>query len=622
MTDLMDTGITLLPAETFDIVPTHLAVQAMRDNGYKNAAYALAELMDNAIQAGAKNVELLCAEKDTLVNNKKRKRVDQIAVLDDGSGMTADVLRMALQFGNGTRLDPSQHNGIGRFGMGLPASSISQCTRVDVWTWQNGVESALHTYLDLHEIRERRLGFVPAPQSKQIDPLWRESGHTFADSGTLVVWSQLDRCRWSSARALIDNTEKVIGRMYRKFLNNGKVRIRFVSLHIGDLAGTISERYALPNDPGYLMPVTSCPAPFDSKPLFQPWEEKGGSHEATYNIAYHGKKHLVTIRFSYAKDEARPSDQAGRLPYGQHAKSNIGVSIVRAGRELELDQGFVLQYDPTERWWGIEVDFPPALDELFGVTNNKQSARHFADLAKIDITSLLQGGVTINEAMAEMAAEDDPRGPLLELANKIKNSLASIREQIKLQGRGMRTISADDTEMPPTPPRAETTATARTTERKQEGHVGRSDKDESLPSAERQETIERTMLADGTNPTEAKTKASDAIQFGLKYIFAHAELDAAGFFSVKSVGGAIIITLNTAHPAYKNLVEALEDNTPSDDPKVLQDRLENAADGLKLLLTAWARYEDELPEGPRRQTARDARNDWGRVARTFLSRDE
>jgi hypothetical protein len=25
----------------------------MRDNGYKNAAYALAELMDNAIQAGA-----------------------------------------------------------------------------------------------------------------------------------------------------------------------------------------------------------------------------------------------------------------------------------------------------------------------------------------------------------------------------------------------------------------------------------------------------------------------------------------------------------------------------------------------------------------------------------------
>ena len=40
-----------------DIVPAHLAVQAMRDNGYKNAAYAIAELMDNAIQAGASNIQ-------------------------------------------------------------------------------------------------------------------------------------------------------------------------------------------------------------------------------------------------------------------------------------------------------------------------------------------------------------------------------------------------------------------------------------------------------------------------------------------------------------------------------------------------------------------------------------
>ena len=47
-------------SNSHDIVPVHLAVQAMRDNGYKNAAYAIAELMDNSIQAGATQVELLC----------------------------------------------------------------------------------------------------------------------------------------------------------------------------------------------------------------------------------------------------------------------------------------------------------------------------------------------------------------------------------------------------------------------------------------------------------------------------------------------------------------------------------------------------------------------------------
>jgi sensor histidine kinase regulating citrate/malate metabolism len=139
-----------------DIVPTHLAVQAMRDNGYKNAAYAIAELMDNAIQAGASQVELLCGERKQQVEGRKRSRIEQIAVLDNGRGMDANVLRLALQFGNGTHLDEDKHTGIGRFGMGLPSSSISQCQRVDVWSWQNGLENILHTYLDLPEFDVRK----------------------------------------------------------------------------------------------------------------------------------------------------------------------------------------------------------------------------------------------------------------------------------------------------------------------------------------------------------------------------------------------------------------------------------------------------------------------------------
>jgi hypothetical protein len=148
----------------------------------------------------------------------------------------------------------------------------------------------------------------------------------------------------------------------------------------------------------------------------------------------------VTVRFSYAKDEARTGHNSGDTTYGRHAKENIGVSIVRAGRELELDQGFVIQYETTERWWGVEVDFPPALDDLFGVSNNKQSARHFAELARLDIDAMLKDA-TIHEVMAGMAADDDPRGPLLEVANKIKNGLSGMRGLIRLQGKGSRTTA-------------------------------------------------------------------------------------------------------------------------------------------------------------------------------------
>ncbi|MDE2635909.1 MAG: ATP-binding protein, partial [Chloroflexota bacterium] len=85
-----------------DIVPTHLIVNALRDSGYKNAAYAIAELMDNSIQAGATSVELLCGERGEQLRKSYRTRISEIAVLDDGIGMDAKVLQMALQFGNGT----------------------------------------------------------------------------------------------------------------------------------------------------------------------------------------------------------------------------------------------------------------------------------------------------------------------------------------------------------------------------------------------------------------------------------------------------------------------------------------------------------------------------------------
>ncbi len=53
---------------------------------------------------------------------------------------------------------------------------------------------------------------------------------------------------------------------------------------------------------------------------------------------------------------------------------NQGVSVVRAKRELELNHSFDSRSDPRDRWWGIAVLFEPELDDVFGMTNNKQAA--------------------------------------------------------------------------------------------------------------------------------------------------------------------------------------------------------------------------------------------------------
>ncbi len=106
-----------------EIIPPELAVKAMRDSGYKNTAYALAELINNSVQANASNVEVICREEYRQVNERKSRRIRAIGILDNGDGMTPETLCLALQFGNGKHM--ADRKGIGRFGMGLPNSSIS-----------------------------------------------------------------------------------------------------------------------------------------------------------------------------------------------------------------------------------------------------------------------------------------------------------------------------------------------------------------------------------------------------------------------------------------------------------------------------------------------------------------
>lgn len=612
----MSEQLTLAPA---DIVPPRLVIQAMRDNGYKNTAYALAELMDNSIQAKASQVELLCIEEQIILPQRKRMRIKQLAVLDNGSGMDDSELQRALQFGNGNHLD--DRSGMGRFGMGLPSSSISQCRRVEVWSWQNGVESALYSYLDLEEIQNGQMRLVPEPVPSTIPDLWRNAGATWGSTGTLVVWSDLDRLMWRSARAIMENSEFLIGRIYRRFIADDRVKIRLAAFDLKKPGTPTIDDTALVNDPLYLLVPSSTPSPYDTTPMFRVWGETG---EHTMKLRYMDETHEVKLRYSYAKEEARHSgpkgQPAGNMPHGKHAANNIGVSLVRADRELDLvTSGFITGYDPVDRWWGAEVEFPPELDELFGVTNNKQTARNFNEVAGMDPSTMLEEGETEHAKRDRLDEEADPRETLMRVVEEVRKNIRAMRrlidtQQQSSQGRRRRY----DSDSP------EVKGTAKTEERKQEGHVGASDAEEGLPDKEKKERLEKLFVERGMDPEAAREQAATVVDRGLKYVFQAADLQTPAFFSVESKAGVLTITLNTTHPAYVSLLEVMEkepSEVASDNVDQLRGRLIGAASGLKLLLEAWARYEDEL-SGPKRDRASDARYDWGRVARQFFAEEE
>jgi hypothetical protein len=609
----------------YSIVTADLTVEALQASGYKSTSHAIAELIDNGIEAGANLVELFVSESTDRPTKRARHRVEKIAVLDNGCGMDAELLRHSLRFGVGTR---KGRKGIGRFGVGLPNSSISQCDRVDVWSWTNGPENALHTYLDLTELRDGR-DEVPEPKLSQVPEEWQAIAEGLGPTGTLVQWSELERVQWRGSEATLTNTESLIGRIYRRLLTNG-TRIKLVPVRgFAELPGA---RDALPNDPLYLMAPSSTPYPFNGKPMFRP---HGGGNSGEIGVErfmikdVEGKEHPVLVRATIATESARRPDLAGEewpknispgmkpgdTPWGKHANKNLGISLIRADRELDLDSGWVNQ-EQTERWWGIEIDFPPQLDEVFGVTNNKQSATIFSSLANFKWREEAEG-LTWHEFRERLQDEGDPRLPLIDIVYHIREKLlGKMRSSLDDQTRG--------------------TGTSR---KRHEKVVAKAEEAVRRRKEETRPTFTDT-LAEQVSPEESKEKQLDSLVNTHKYSRADAERiieetqannrhiqlltsrnsDSPAFFNVEYIPGVLQVAINMDHPVYHDLIAILDKDFDNATREELINRLDAASGAFKLLLMSWARFEDEQPEKPR-DRAKRMRQDWGRLASEFFEAD-
>ena len=268
-----------------------------------------------------------------------------------------------------------------------------------------------------------------------------------------------------------------------------------------------------------------------------------------------------------------------------------------------MNSTFDNSYDPRERWWGAEISFEPALDDIFGVTNNKQAATAFK-LMNIDDDAKNED-MSRGEFEDELRETNDPRLPIYMLSTEINKQLRAMREQIKRQGEGKKKKG----EHVPPPGSAEAIATEAIKKRRiEQGIEGESDKDEKLPTQVREEQVRKTLEDLDVEPEEAKEIAIDVVRSDVKFVFKEGYVPGSVMFDVRSRAGKLFVVLNDQHPAKDGLFELLHDEN-EDSSRALK--------ALKLLLEAWARLEDEA-DAKNRQILADVRSDWGRIARDFL----
>jgi hypothetical protein len=181
MTDQFADWRSLKALETLEVIPDPISlIESMRAVGYSVEA-AIADLVDNSISARADLVEIKYDASDDPF----------VAILDNGWGMSPDELTNAMRHGSGNPTDAREPDDLGRFGLGLKTASLSQCRKLTVVSRKSNVTSARRWDLDIVQQSGRWL--VVVPDLKELETLPMFSRLQALESGTLVVWQDLDR---------------------------------------------------------------------------------------------------------------------------------------------------------------------------------------------------------------------------------------------------------------------------------------------------------------------------------------------------------------------------------------------------------------------------------------------
>ncbi len=357
-----------------ELVRAENFILATRDTGYRTSAYALAELVDNAIQAGATQIEAqVAATGDSTCPLA-------VTVVDNGCGMGAEELRQALAFGGTSRFD--DRTSLGRYGMGLPNGSLSLARRVAVHSWRNG--RTLAVGLDVDQIAALQQRTVPVPELIESDE-WASR----SESGTAVLLTACDRLQYRRAAPFASRLRSDFGRIYRRFLSDG---LRIV----------VNGEVVIPSDPLFL----DSPARIGRARLF-------GDQLEYQLVGGSGRVGLVKVIFTEL-----PLEQWSMLSAKE--KRSLGISagpcfsVMRAGREIDNGWFFMgeKRRENYDDWWRCEVSFEPVLDELFGITHAKQQISPQAKLEEVLTPDIEAVGRALNSRVRKRFENAKYKGAL------------------------------------------------------------------------------------------------------------------------------------------------------------------------------------------------------------------
>lgn len=526
-------------------------VRGIRKVGYKNTGTALDELLDNAIEAGASQAHVVFG-----YDGKSDKKPSHIAIIDNGVGMIAEMIRVAVLWGGTDR--ENSRTGIGRFGYGLPSSCMSQGKRFEVYSKpQDG--SWTMAMIDLDEIERGELttrdGDIVVPPAKPnklpkfvSDYIEKALPGGKLEHGTVVVLSKFDNLTWTTANALQDNLLRHFGVTYHNLR--------------ADFDITVNGTRCDPIDPLFLTPgYRWYDLDADRARALDPMSIEIKDRETKELLG------RIRVRFSYMPLVFASIDKKKKaVGRNQNArfwvlKEYNGFIISRMGRVIDVIRSSPLTtFVNYDRYIKIEIDFDAALDEEFNVPTNKQR-------------------VDISERIWEILDEHGLLKALEQLRKKSGEEMASKTADHDTNPDEIRPSEAAMEQAAKLAPRVNPEAVAR---RQKEGerHL--------------QQEAEKRANESG-KPIETAKHEIEAELSGKLYRLAKESVPGGNFFRVEQIGGTKVLFINTATRFFTD-VYAGPESTPTLRFALevllfsIGDRVLDAQDELRAI------YDHEIPE--------------------------
>ncbi|PLW66892.1 hypothetical protein, partial [Pseudohalioglobus lutimaris] len=359
------------------------------------------------------------------------------------------------------------------------------------------------------------------------------------------------------------------------------------------------------NDPLYLFKDTSLPdlpAEFAGESMFEYVDD---SEYDFYIPDEHGVEQKVTIRGSVLKKSvldairATTSGFIGSTVWGKHAAKNYGLSIVRSGRELALSPEFINpSYKDKGRWYGIEISFDPSLDNIFGVTNNKQ---HVVNLKMMKESEDYEreGFESEQDYRSDLLANNDPKLRIYEVVRHIKEVEQKLIKRVdtyNLKGTsviGKPTVDGGAPEVDPV-----NSAINQKNKEREELHP-------TAPATITKEELEDQLKTTGVDNAEEKAKT--ILDHQLQVWVEEQPMATEAFFDVSTKKGFTLLQINSNHVFSKNILSKLP---------------ESQREAIEICLAGWARMERECVSEKKLKQLEMARRDWGQLLDDYLDDEE